>query len=64
MQRLRNANLKLQLDKCEFLRKEVAYLGHINSDGVRPDLNKVNAVFKFSISRNHKNIKQFGLVGY
>jgi len=45
--------LKLQPDK--FLRKEVAYLGHIiGSDDVRPDPNKVNAVFKFPISRNQK----------
>jgi len=27
MAKLRDANLKLQPDKCEFLRKEVAYLG-------------------------------------
>jgi len=27
-ERLR-VNLKLQLDKCEFLRKEVNYLGHV-----------------------------------
>ncbi|XP_043461938.1 uncharacterized protein LOC122498320 [Leptopilina heterotoma] len=27
--RLRDANLKLQPDKCEFMKKEVAYLGHI-----------------------------------
>jgi hypothetical protein len=27
--RLRQANLRLQPDKCEFLRKEVTYLGHI-----------------------------------
>jgi hypothetical protein len=26
--RLRSYNLKLQSDKCEFLRKEVLYLGH------------------------------------
>jgi len=66
MQRLQNANLKLQPDKCEFLRKEVAYLGHIiGSDDVRSDPNKVNAVFKFPIPQNQKNIKQFlGLVGY
>jgi len=28
-ERLRQANLKLQPDKCEFLRKEVNYLGHV-----------------------------------
>ena len=41
--RLRNVNLKLQLDKCEFLRKEVTYLGHVISEkGVRPPKNRCN----------------------
>ncbi|KAL6421421.1 hypothetical protein ACFW04_013882 [Cataglyphis niger] len=35
-ERLRQANLKLQPDKCEFLRKEVGYLGHIISDEGEP----------------------------
>jgi hypothetical protein len=36
--RLRKYNLKLQPEKCEFLRREVNYLGHvISEDGVRPD---------------------------
>src|SRR5699024_8924758 len=36
-ERLQNSNLKLQPDKCEFLRKEVLYLGHIiTKDGVKP----------------------------
>ncbi|XP_025267880.1 uncharacterized protein LOC112639130 [Camponotus floridanus] len=66
MQRLRTANLKLQPDKCEFLRNEVMYLGHIiGSDGVRPDPAKVKAVMNFPIPKNPKNIKQFlGLAGY
>jgi len=34
VQRLGQANLKLQPDKCEFLRKEVSYLGYvIGKDG-------------------------------
>ncbi|KAM0736907.1 Retrovirus-related Pol polyprotein from transposon 17.6 [Formica fusca] len=66
MQRLREANLQLQPDKCQFLRHEVAYLGHIiGNDGVRPDPSKIKAVEHFPIPRNYKNIKQFlGLVGY
>ncbi|XP_011859426.1 PREDICTED: uncharacterized protein LOC105556922 [Vollenhovia emeryi] len=66
MTRLRNANLKLQPDKCEFLRKEVAYLGHIiGADGVRPDPGKIKSIQLFPQPRNQKNIKQFlGLVGY
>jgi len=66
MQRLRAANLKLQPDKCEFLRREVMYLGHIiGSDGVKPDPAKVKAIMNFSNPKNPKNIKQFlGLAGY
>jgi len=66
MNRLRNANLLLQPDKCEFLRREVAYLGHvIGNNGVRPNPEKTAAVKNFPIPRNAKNIKQFlGLAGY
>lgn len=66
MERIKEANLKLQPDKCEFLRKEVAYLGHvISQDGVKPDSGKINAVRNFPIPRNPKNIKQFlGLAYY
>ena len=46
--RLRMHNLKLQPDKCEFLRKEVTYLGHkLTSRGLLPDSEKVSAVRKF-----------------
>lgn len=64
--RLRAANLKLQPDKCEFLRPEVMYLGHIiGRDGVRPDPKKVEAVQNFPQPQNPKTIKQFlGLAGY
>lgn len=65
-ERLRSANLKLQPDKCEFLRKEVGYLEHIiGRDGVKPDPSKISAVKEFLRPRNAKNIKQFlGLAGY
>ncbi|XP_039313009.1 uncharacterized protein LOC120359490 [Solenopsis invicta] len=64
--RLRKANLKLQPDKCEFLKKEVVYLGHvISAEGVKPDPQKVQAVEKFPRPTSAKNIKQFlGLAGY
>lgn len=65
-ERLRRANLKLQPDKCEFLRKEVTYLGHVISEsGVKTDPKKIEAVKQFPRPRNAKNIKQFqGLAGY
>lgn len=63
---LRAANLKLQPDKCEFLRQEVVYLGHIISkDGLRPNPDKISVIEKFPIPTTPKHIKQFlGLVGY
>ncbi|XP_057329925.1 uncharacterized protein LOC130670528 [Microplitis mediator] len=66
MKRLKDANLKLQPDKCEFLRREVIYLGHIiSAEGVRPDPAKVTAVKNFPRPRTQKNIRQFlGLAGY
>lgn len=65
-ERLRNANFKIQLDKSEFLRKEVAYLGHIvTPDGVKPNPDKIKAIQNFPLPKTAKQIKGFlGLLGY
>jgi len=64
--RLRKHNLKLQPDKCEFLRKEVIFLGHkISEQGVEPDDRKVQAVRDFPTPKTTKQLKSFlGLAGY
>lgn len=64
--KLRNSNLKLQPEKCEFLRKEVAYLGHIISDeGVKPNPEKIRAVSGFPVPKCPKEVKSFlGLASY
>jgi len=66
MKRLSEANLFLQPDKCEFLKRELIYLGHIiTKNGVRPDPKKIIVVKNFPIPKTRKNIKQFlGLAGY
>jgi len=66
IERLCKANLKLQPDKCEFLKTEVTYLGHvISKDGVKPDSKKLEAVRQFPRPKIPKNIKQFlGLARY
>jgi len=58
LQQLRKHNLKLQVEKCEFLRKEVTYLGHINSeDGISlHDPAKLNAVKNFPTPKKVKNV--------
>lgn len=64
--RLRQNNLKMTLDKCEFLRKEVLYLGHkITEHGLEPNDDKIRAVLNFPLPRTSTEIKSFlGLVGY
>ena len=48
LKQLKEANLSLQPEKCKFLFKEIAYLGHIITDkGVKPDPKKIEAVKMF-----------------
>jgi hypothetical protein len=65
-QRLREYNLKIEPDKCEFLKEELNYLGHlVTPEGVRPDENKIKAVVEFPTPKTQKDIKSFlGLAGY
>ncbi|KAL7297542.1 hypothetical protein TKK_0009902 [Trichogramma kaykai] len=63
---LKQFNLKMQLDKSEFLRKEVPFLGHIiTSDGIKPNPEKIKAIVEYPIPKTQKEIKAFlGLSGY
>lgn len=63
---LQRNNLKLNPDKCEFLRKEVTYLGHlITSDGVKPDPIKTRVIEEFPSPTDTTTVKSFlGLAGY
>ena len=65
-QRLRDHNIKLQPGKCNFLRKEVCYLGHLITDsGIKPNPENVKAVLDFSTPAKVKHVRPFlGLVEY
>lgn len=65
-QRLRNNQLQLQPDKCEFMRQSCEYLGHIiTKDGVKPNPRKIEAIKIMPRPQNAKHIKIFlGMVGY
>lgn len=63
---LREANLKVSLNKSDFLRKETEFLGHIvTKDGIKPNPNKVDGIKKQTIPKTVREIQSFlGLSGY
>jgi hypothetical protein len=64
LERIRQFNLKVEPDKCEFLKTELSYLGHIvTSDGVRPYPGKVKAINEFPTPKNRTDVKSFFRVG-
>lgn len=65
-EKLKVANLKIQINKSEFLCKEVSFLGHlVTPDGIKPNPEKISAVRKFPLPTTQKQIKSFlGLLGY
>lgn len=66
LQTLREANLKIQCDKSEFLRKEVEFLGHlVTTDGVRPNPQKIEAIKSWPLPMNRKALQSFlGTISY
>ena len=65
-EQFRTYNIKIEPDKCEFLRPELSYLGHvISSEGIKPDPKKIEAVVRFPVPDREKDVKAFlGLTGY
>lgn len=66
LKRLREAKLKIQMDKCNFLRKQTDFLGHIlTPDGVKPNPKKVEIIQNLKLPHSQKKIKSFlGMTGF
>lgn len=66
LQLLKNANLTLNLSKCDFLRDKIDYLGYeIGAAGVRPGEKKISSVMHFPRPESVHNVRQFlGLASY
>lgn len=64
--KLRESNLKVLLDKTEFLCKETKVLGHIiTTDGIKSNPDKIIAIQKYPIPKTKKDIQSFlGITGY
>lgn len=62
-EKIKQANLKLEPLKCEFMRNEVNYLGHvISKNGVSPNEEKVKAVENFPIPKTPKGVYFFSWI--
>lgn len=64
--RLQQHGLKLKPSKCQLVRKEVQYLGHlVSAEGVRTDPEKISKVKDWVRPTNRKEVLQFlGFAGY
>ena len=65
-QRLKEASLKLKRSKCDFMKTQIQYLGHlISSNGIQPLLEKLGSIKNMPAPQNTKEVKQFlGFTGY
>ena len=55
LQRLLEANLKVKIQKCEFLQKEVEYLGfNISNKGIYPIKEKIDGIVNLSPPTSRK----------
>ena len=66
LERLHKYNLHLKMAKCEFLKREVVYLGlKIDAQGLDPVEEKVNAVKRVPVPQNVSELRSFlGMVQY
>lgn len=57
---LETANLKMQPEQFEFLRKEVAYLSLlITQEGVQPNSTKLGCILSFLQAQKQKDVKSY-----
>lgn len=66
LQRLQDAGLTLQPEKCDFFRDEISYLGYvINKDGLKKSPDKIKAIVDAPVPTNISQLQSFlGLVNY
>ena len=65
-QQFRNAHLKIKPSKCELLKKEVYFLGHlVSEEGVATDLSKTAKVASWPTPTSCRQVQQFlGIANY
>ena len=66
LKRIREAGLRVNPEKCEFLRKEIKFLGHIiNGEGIQTDSKKIEAITEYEKPKCIKKLRSFlGVCNY
>ena len=66
LRRLLAAGFRLNLDKCEFFKPQVKYLGHIiNKDGLSKDTEKIKAIVNLPSATDFTEVKAFiGMINF
>ena len=66
LERIYQLGLRLEPKKCEYLKPELEYLGHIiTKDGIKPNPEKINCIKNFKPLKTVKDVQSFlGLAGY
>ena len=60
LEALQKAGLQLDIDKCEFYKEQVLYLGLvISTNGIKIDLSKIQAILEWEEQKNVKDIRAF-----
>lgn len=60
LSKLQEFKIKVEPEKCKFLRNELCYLGHVITDSaVKPDPGNVNSVREFPTPTSQKQVRLF-----
>ena len=64
--RLEEYDLTLKASKCDFLTKEIKFLGHrVTPDGISPDPDKIKAITSWNMPEDKDKLRTFlGMAGY
>ena len=66
LEAFRRHGIKLKIEKCQFFKSEVEFLGHkVTREGLKPCVDKVEAIKGFPVPKTGKEVASFlGMCGY
>ena len=66
LERLFQKGLTLNKAKCDFIKPEITYMGHIlSANGVAPDQNRIDSIYALQSPSNLKELRSFlGMITY